>query len=286
MWLALWLNSQLGQIPVPIIGLILCDACGVAPQPGAFVVVAGLILVIPIMCSELAPEEAKQKLRILFGYQVSGSLLVFLVNLVASYFLDWAWRLPFEILGVLALFLLVISSLVDETPKYLVERGKLDVAENVVLFALFLKYVDAYVNLTKVVAIITAGTIAVNYASFNRLTNPHGWISTSIEGPSGALADVWMNCLNLFMMFIMNEVAVNLLCALQYWIFICTVFFIAITVLFICLFVPETTFGRKHNMVRLVWSRRWLWRIPERSSPNLGVDMSIVAVWFKESTVL
>ncbi|KAL3504448.1 hypothetical protein ACH5RR_034289 [Cinchona calisaya] len=170
-------QQSIGADTSPIIGLILCDACGVASLPGAFVVVAGLILV---------------GIGVGFIFQVSGSLLVFLVNLISSYFPDWAWRLPFEILSVLALLLLVISSLVDETPKYLVERGKLDLAKNVlrryrdtrkhsvdlelydlvVLFALFLKYVDAYANLTKVVAIIAAGTIAVNYASFNIL-NPH-----------------------------------------------------------------------------------------------------------------
>ncbi|KAL3504441.1 hypothetical protein ACH5RR_034282 [Cinchona calisaya] len=397
MWLALWLNSRLGRKPVLIIGLlfILFGASGVAWLSGAIVVYVGLILVgigvgfifqvIPLIYSELAPEEAKQKLGILFGYQISGGLLVFLVNFVASYFPDWAWRLPFGILGLLALLLLVISSFVNETPKYLVERGKLEAAENVlrryrdtkkhfvdldfydlvtairnyaskswikdllrsqncptliikmvqqllppsmgavpllffgplvsqsfssytrigsitslvaglvgfiatclssffllrrrvgrrklslgasivilsaqvVLFALFHKYVDAYTNLTKIVAIIASGAIAVNYAAFSVLTNPHGWISTSIEGPSEALLDVWLNSLNLFMMVIMNEVSVNLLCALQYWVFLCTTFFTAITMLFICMFVPETTFAGKHNMVRRVWRQHWFWR--------------------------
>nr|XP_027122251.1 sugar transport protein 4-like [Coffea arabica] len=104
------------------------------------------------------------------------------------------------------------------------------------------------------------GAIALNYAGFNMLTNPYGWIKSSIGGSGGALADAWLKSLGPFTMVIMNVALIHMFCTIEAFVYLFTGFFAAFATSFVYILVPEASQIGTYNMTRLVWMRHWFWK--------------------------
>ncbi|XP_071901077.1 sugar transport protein 8-like [Coffea arabica] len=121
-------------------------------------------------------------------------------------------------------------------------------------------FANSHSDFTKPVAYTMIGAIALNYAGFNMLTNPYGWIKSSIEGPGGALADAWLKSLGPFMMVIMNVALIHMFCTIEAFVYVFTGFFAAFTTSFVYILVPEASQIGTYNMTRLIWMLQWFWK--------------------------
>ncbi|KAL3536970.1 hypothetical protein ACH5RR_000336 [Cinchona calisaya] len=134
-WLALTLGTSRGRRFVLVSGLVLLlvGLSCVSWFTYSFLHIVGIILigsavgflyqVIPVMCSELAPLESQDRLKILYEYQVySGSIVALLVAYIGSCFPDSGWKLCLEFLYLPVIVMLLISVTVDETPEFLIQH--------------------------------------------------------------------------------------------------------------------------------------------------------------------
>lgn len=79
----------------------------------------------PLFLSEIAPVQHRGAVNILFQLFVTiGIFFANLVNYGAEKIHPWGWRLSLAIAGLPAVFLLIGSIVITETPTSLVERGQ------------------------------------------------------------------------------------------------------------------------------------------------------------------
>lgn len=74
---------------------------------------------------EVVPPDSRERIDLLFRYMISlGNVLACMVNVIASYYPTWGWRLSYSFAALLAFAFLLVTWHTKETPKWLFQHGK------------------------------------------------------------------------------------------------------------------------------------------------------------------
>ncbi|XP_049388773.1 sugar transport protein 8-like [Solanum stenotomum] len=140
-WVARALIQSWGRKPVLIIGyiLLLVGSIFMAWLPNDVVAVVGLFIigcsmsflrqVIRVICRELNVGRMQGCISLLFSVMMQyGNTLAKGINLSTSYNFRSGWRWSFGCCGLFAIPLIPLSLFLTETPRFLIEKGRMDEA--------------------------------------------------------------------------------------------------------------------------------------------------------------